>query len=71
MHDSIACLYLSSLCNALQLPDGANAIIIGQLSEDDPCLALVGGNCAIQGLDFEGQDKYWTVSTYMCMMPAE
>lgn len=25
-------------------------------------LALVGGNCSVQGLDIEGQDKYWTVS---------
>lgn len=44
------------------LPDGANTILIGQLSADEERLALVGGNCAIQGLDHEGHDKYWTVT---------
>lgn len=51
------------LFNAHQLPDGANAMLIGQLSEDEAPMALVGGNCAIQGFDHEGQDKFWTVSS--------
>ena len=46
----------------LQLPDGANSILIGQMSAADEPLAFVGGNCAILGFDAEGQDKYWTVS---------
>ncbi len=41
-----------------QMPDGANAIVIGQMSETDEPLAYVGGNCAVLGFDAEGQDKY-------------
>ncbi|EOD11120.1 hypothetical protein EMIHUDRAFT_104883 [Emiliania huxleyi CCMP1516] len=31
-------------------PDGANAIVVGQLAGTGAALALVGGNCSIQGL---------------------
>ena len=45
-----------------QLPDGANAMIIGELGERGKPLLFVGGNCAIQGFDHLGEDKFWTVS---------
>ena len=46
---------------ALQLPDGANAILVGKLSNGAEPLAFVGGNCSIQGIDSKGQDQLWTV----------
>ena len=45
-----------------QLPDGANAMVIGELGEMGKPLLFVGGNCAIQGFDHTGEDKFWTVS---------
>lgn len=46
----------------LQLPDGANAMIIGEMGDLGEPLLFVGGNCAIQGFDYTGEDKFWTVS---------
>ena len=48
---------------AFQLPDGANTMIIGELREMGEPLLFVGGNCAIQGFDYQGEDKFWTVSS--------
>jgi len=44
-------------------PDGVNAIVVGALSglERGP-LALVGGNCSIQGFDAGGNEAFWTVT---------
>ncbi|XP_006811161.1 BBSome complex member BBS2-like [Saccoglossus kowalevskii] len=44
------------------IPDGVNAIIMGQLGNIDAPLAIVGGNCALQGFDIEGNDLFWTVT---------
>ena len=46
----------------MQLPDGANAIVIGRLGDSDRPLAFVGGNCSIQGFDHTGEEHFWTVS---------
>ncbi len=46
----------------MQLPDGANNIVIGRLGTYKDPLALVGGNCAIKGFDHTGEDIFWTVS---------
>tara|TARA_B110001452_G_scaffold141043_1_gene117280 strand:+ start:1700 stop:2617 length:918 start_codon:yes stop_codon:yes gene_type:complete len=43
-------------------PDGANAILVGRLGELEVPLALVGGNCSIQGYDAEGNEEFWTVT---------
>ncbi|KAL5479576.1 hypothetical protein EMCRGX_G023116 [Ephydatia muelleri] len=45
-----------------ELPDGANAILVGKLSNSADPLAFVGGNCSIQGIDCKGQDRFWTVT---------
>ena len=45
-----------------ELPDGANAILVGKLSNNADPLAFVGGNCSIQGIDCKGQDRFWTVT---------
>jgi len=37
-------------------------VIIGQIGAIDKPLAIVGGNCALQGFDYEGNDCYWTVT---------
>ena len=43
-------------------PDGANAILVGKLGDLEAPLALVGGNCSIQGYDAEGSEEFWTVT---------
>ncbi|ESO97302.1 hypothetical protein LOTGIDRAFT_214128 [Lottia gigantea] len=43
-------------------PDGSNAIVLGKLGSLDPLLAVVGGNCSIQGFDSAGNDAFWTVT---------
>ncbi|XP_014783640.1 Bardet-Biedl syndrome 2 protein isoform X1 [Octopus bimaculoides] len=45
-----------------EISDGANAITIGNLGSIQNKLAIVGGNCSIQGFDFEGNDVFWTVT---------
>ena len=52
-------VYIQCIC--LKLPDGANAMVIGELGEMKEPLLFVGGNCAIQGFDHLGEDKFWTV----------
>ncbi|XP_020821337.1 BBSome complex member BBS2 isoform X2 [Phascolarctos cinereus] len=42
--------------------DGANAIVLGTLGDIPSPLAIVGGNCALQGFDYEGNDLFWTVT---------
>ena len=47
------------------VPDGVNALVIGHLGiadEEKRPLAIVGGNCSIQGFDLEGNDPFWTVT---------
>jgi len=41
--------------------DGANAIVLGKLGDIQSTLAIIGGNCALQGFDYEGNDQFWTV----------
>lgn len=48
--------------HCIQLPDGANAMVIGGTEEIGGPLLFVGGNCAIRGFDHDGEDKFWTVS---------
>lgn len=35
---------------------------MGEIGSVDKPLAIAGGNCALQGFDFEGNDCYWTVT---------
>lgn len=44
-----------------QVTDGVNVAVIGQLGQIDSPIAVVGGNCSIQGFDYEGNDLFWTV----------
>lgn len=52
---------LSGVNCMLQVTDGANAIVLGKLGNIQSPLAIVGGNCALQGFDYEGNDQFWTV----------
>ncbi|XP_059421070.1 Bardet-Biedl syndrome 2 protein homolog isoform X1 [Carassius carassius] len=45
-----------------EVTDGANAIVLGKLGDIQSPLAIIGGNCALQGFDFEGNDQFWTVT---------
>lgn len=45
-----------------EMSDGANAVVIGQLGTIASPLAIIGGNCSIQGFDAAGDDLYWTVT---------
>ncbi|XP_076343637.1 BBSome complex member BBS2-like isoform X2 [Tachypleus tridentatus] len=46
----------------LQVADGANCIVVGRICGVNKPLAIVGGNCSIQGFDSEGNDSFWTVT---------
>ncbi|KAK4814145.1 hypothetical protein QYF61_009064 [Mycteria americana] len=48
--------------DCLLVSDGANAIVLGKLGDISPPLAIIGGNCALQGFDYEGNDLFWTVT---------
>lgn len=39
-------------------------MIIGELGDMKNPLLFVGGNCAIQGFDHQGEDKFWTVRIF-------
>jgi len=43
-------------------PDGVNAIVVGAFAGLETPLALVGGNCSIQGFDSTGNEAFWTVT---------
>uniref|UniRef100_G3UV52 Bardet-Biedl syndrome 2 protein homolog n=1 Tax=Meleagris gallopavo TaxID=9103 RepID=G3UV52_MELGA len=45
-----------------EVSDGANAIVLGKLGDIPSPLAIIGGNCALQGFDYEGNDLFWTVT---------
>ncbi|XP_038609928.1 Bardet-Biedl syndrome 2 protein isoform X3 [Tachyglossus aculeatus] len=45
-----------------EVTDGANAIVLGKLGDISSPLAIIGGNCALQGFDYEGNDLFWTVT---------
>ena len=48
-----------------QTPDGSHAVVIGNLGTIDQPLAIIGGNCSMQGYNYEGDDLFWTVSTHL------
>eukprot|EP00798_Chlamydomonas_sp_ICE-L_P005960 gene5960-33535_t len=43
--------------------DGVNVCLVGQFGQflDSP-MAIIGGNCSIQGYDSSGGEKFWTVT---------
>ena len=36
--------------------------MLGIGEDENLPLAIVGGNCSIQGFDYEGNDPFWTVT---------
>ncbi|XP_028665213.1 Bardet-Biedl syndrome 2 protein homolog [Erpetoichthys calabaricus] len=45
-----------------EVSDGANAVVLGKLGDISTPLAIIGGNCALQGFNYEGNDIFWTVT---------
>lgn len=45
-----------------EVPDGVSALIFGHVMNVEAPLAIVGGNCSIQGFDAEGTELFWTVT---------
>ncbi|KAF2366333.1 Ciliary BBSome complex subunit 2 C-terminal domain [Trinorchestia longiramus] len=45
-----------------EVSDGSNAVTIGRLWRHPTPLALVGGNCSVQGFDATGADMFWTTA---------
>ena len=46
-------------------PDGVNTIVVGSMDKafgGGGNMALVGGNCSIQGFDHSGEECFWTVT---------
>jgi len=54
-----------------EVPDGVRSLCYGRLPHLSVPLALVGGNCSLQGFNSEGQESFWTVTgdnvSAMCM----
>ncbi|XP_062997425.1 Bardet-Biedl syndrome 2 protein isoform X2 [Elgaria multicarinata webbii] len=44
------------------VPDGANTIVLGTLGDISSPLAIIGGNCSLQGFNHVGKDLFWTVT---------
>ena len=44
------------------VPDGINTCIFGKVQSVNEPLAIVGGNCSIQGFDAQGAERFWTVT---------
>ncbi|KAG2486168.1 hypothetical protein HYH03_015132 [Edaphochlamys debaryana] len=42
--------------------DGVNAALVGPYASFDQQLAIVGGNCSIQGYSADGSEVFWTVT---------
>uniref|UniRef100_A0AAQ6AP08 Bardet-Biedl syndrome 2 protein homolog n=1 Tax=Amphiprion ocellaris TaxID=80972 RepID=A0AAQ6AP08_AMPOC len=53
---------LTAATQAGKVADGANAIVLGKLGDIPSPLAIIGGNCALQGFDYVGNDHFWTVT---------
>ncbi|KAF4525124.1 hypothetical protein B566_EDAN005066, partial [Ephemera danica] len=45
-----------------EIPDGVRVITIGKLGQLQQPLAIIGGNCSLQGFDYQGNDPFWTVT---------
>eukprot|EP01006_Ploeotia_vitrea_P021632 TRINITY_DN54054_c0_g1_i1.p1 TRINITY_DN54054_c0_g1~~TRINITY_DN54054_c0_g1_i1.p1 ORF type:complete len:720 (-),score=84.74 TRINITY_DN54054_c0_g1_i1:1591-3750(-) len=45
-----------------EVPDGINSMSFGKVGSIENNLAIVGGNCSIQGFDSEGNEEFWTVT---------
>eukprot|EP01063_Lacrimia_lanifica_P017892 TRINITY_DN24875_c0_g1_i1.p1 TRINITY_DN24875_c0_g1~~TRINITY_DN24875_c0_g1_i1.p1 ORF type:complete len:722 (+),score=315.58 TRINITY_DN24875_c0_g1_i1:97-2262(+) len=45
-----------------EVQDGINTMTFGKVGSIDTPLVVVGGNCSIQGFDYEGTELYWTVT---------
>lgn len=59
-------LFSLDVCVCLQVADGANAVVLGRLGDIPAPLAIIGGNCSLQGFDYQGSDHLWTVRTSSC-----
>jgi Bardet-Biedl syndrome 2 protein len=40
-----------------EVPDGINAMVVGEMDGAAGTLAVVGGNCSIQGFDLSGEEQ--------------
>ncbi|KAJ9598202.1 hypothetical protein L9F63_011122 [Diploptera punctata] len=45
-----------------EVADGASVVVIGKLGSMPNPLAIIGGNCSLQGFDYEGNDPFWSVT---------
>lgn len=45
-----------------EVPEGLNAIAFGTIPQQKDPLAIVGGNCSLQGFDCKGNEMFWTVT---------
>jgi hypothetical protein len=61
---STAASWLSEACSKLA-PTRVSAMsmsILHQMGGGDKPLAVIGGNCSIQGFDAAGEERFWTVT---------
>lgn len=55
--------YFNILC--IQILDGVNVVVIGELGEILGFMVIMGGNCLLQGYDLEGNENFWTVVIFI------
>ena len=48
----------------MQVPDGVNSLLVGQIGTDPTPLVIAGGNCSVQGFNADGDDHFWTVNVF-------
>ena len=46
----------------IDVPDGVNQMLFGRIGSNPDPMAIVGGNCSIQGFGHEGTELFWTVT---------
>ncbi|CDW52033.1 BBS2 Mid and BBS2 N domain containing protein [Trichuris trichiura] len=47
-----------------RVADGLESIIVGQFGSDGETLIICGGCCSLQGFDWQGREKFWSVRAY-------
>ncbi len=50
-------------CCCLQdISDGVSALCVGVMGREPSPVAVVGGTCSVQAIDWDGADQWWTVA---------
>jgi Bardet-Biedl syndrome 2 protein len=45
-----------------EVTDGLNCLTFGKVPSSEEPVVVAGGNCSIVGLDYQGEEQFWTVT---------